>query len=210
MKVALIYIFPTAKAATYVPLARRFVDSYLENPPGETEHEIHVAINGGIAIGDWCQQLFSPLPCQFFQHNNYGKDLGAYMVAADTIECDLMVCLGSPIHFHRPGWLDRIAMAYAENGPAVYGPWGFPVPAPHLRTTAFWLPPELLLAYPHKVGDKERYSFEHGTDSITLWSQKMGLEPLMVTWAGTYQMSAWHKVSWNDSLLIDQHMDRGM
>lgn len=191
-----------------MPMARRFVESYMTNPPGETDHEIHVAINGGVDIGDWCRDLFKPLPVRFFKHNNYGKDIGAYQVAADMIECDLMMCLGSPIYFHRPGWLDRIALAYMENGPAVYGPWGFHTPLPHLRTTAFWIPPELLNAYPHRISDSNRYSFEHGTDSITLWSKKIGLEPLMVTWSGTYQMEAWHHVTRHDSLLIDQHLDR--
>lgn len=190
-------------------MAQRFVQSYMENPPGGTPHEIHVAINGGVAIGDWCRYLFNPLPCQFFQHNNYGKDIGAYQAAADMIECDLMVCLGAPVYFHKPGWLDRIALSYYENGPSVYGCWGFPVPMPHLRTTAFWLPPDLLNAYPVKVGDQDRYAFEHGPDSLTLWSKKQGFEPKVVTWKGCYEMGAWDHVSWDDSLVVDQHMHKG-
>lgn len=208
MKIALVYIHPTAMAATYVPMARRFVETYMANPPGETPHEIHVAINGGVAKGGWCDNLFNPLPCRFFQHNNYGRDIGAYQAAADFIECDLMVCLGAPIHFHRAGWLDRLMLSYYENGPAVYGPWGFQFPLPHLRTTAFWLPPSLLLAYPRMVGDGDRYGFEHGPQSITLWSQNQGFEPRMVTWSGCYEMPAWHHVPRHESLFIDQHMDR--
>lgn len=206
LRIALIYVHPCANAAVYVPYARRFVESYMENPPGDADHEIHVAINGGVAIGEWCRHLFAPLAPQFFQHNNYGKDIGAYMTAADLIDCDLMVCLGAPIHFHRAGWLDRIVMAYLENGPAVYGPWGFHQPRPHLRTTAFWLPPELLIAYPHRVSDRERYAFEHGPESITLWSQKQGFEPMQVTWRGVYSMDAWKPLSRAESLMVDQHM----
>lgn len=206
MKVALIYVHPTAKAPTYVPLAKRFVQSYMKNPPGETEHDIHVVINGSIQAGDWSRYLFNPLPCQFMQHNNYGKDIGAYQSAADVLDCDLMVCMGAPIHFHRPGWLDRIVMAYYENGPGLYGAWGFHHPLPHLRTTVFWCPPELLNAYPHRVDDNFRYAFEHGPDSITLWSQKQGFEPMMVTWAGTYPMDAWRPISKEESLMVDQHM----
>ena len=192
--------------ATYAPMARRFVDTYMENPPGAADHELHVCINGGIPIGDWCRELFNPLAPNFFQHNNYGKDIGAYQVAADIIDCDLMVCLGAPVHFHKPGWLDRILMSYVENGPAVYSSWGFHQPRPHLRTTAFWLPPELLNAYPYRVGDRERYQFEHGGESITLWSQKQGFEPLQVTWRGVYPMASWHPVTRDESLMVDQHM----
>lgn len=187
-------------------MARRFVESYMEHPPGVEDHEIHVAINGGVDIGEWCRKLFSPLPCRFFKHNNYGKDIGAYQTAADILECDLLVCLGAPIHFHKPGWLDRLVMAYQENGPAVYSPWGFHSPRPHLRTTAFWLPPELLNSYPRRVSDQERYGFEHGGDSITLWSQQLGFEPLQVTWRGVYSMDAWHPTTRDESLMVDQHM----
>jgi hypothetical protein len=208
VKIALVYIHPCANAMTYVPMARRFVESYMANPPGEYDHELHVCINGGIPMGQWNKNLFSPLAPKFFQHNNYGKDIGAYQVAADLIDCDLMVCLGAPLYFHRAGWLDRIVMAYLENGPAMYGAWGTHAPRPHLRTTAFWLPPHLLNSYPTRVGNGDRYPFEHGADSICLWSQRLGFEPIMVTWRGCYQMPHWHPIGRDESLFIDQHVDR--
>jgi hypothetical protein len=206
VKICVVYIYPTANAPVYTPMAKRFVQSYMDNPPGDTDHTIHVAVNGGVAHGDWTRAIFEPLPCFFFQHNNYGKDIGAYQAAADVIQCDLMVCLGTPVHFHRPGWLDRIALSYYENGPGVYGCWGFPVPMPHLRTTAFWLPPEFLNSYPVRVGDGDRYGFEHGPNSITLWSRKQGFEPRMVTRDGTYGIDGWQPVSREKSLMVDQHM----
>lgn len=208
MKIALVYIHPTVKAPTYGPLAQRFVSTYMENPPGVADHELYICINGSIPMGDWNHKLFNPLAPHFFQHNNHGQDIGAYQFAADFIDCDLMVCLGAPVYFHKPGWLDRIVMAYEENGPAVYSPWGFHTPLPHLRTTAFWCPPELLNAYPTRVSDQERYAFEHSEKSFTLWSQKQGFEPLMVTWRGVYSMPAWKPVTWDESLIIDQHMHR--
>jgi hypothetical protein len=206
LRICLIYVFPTAFAATYVPMAKRFIRSYLQNPPGEADHEIHVAINGGREIGDWCQQLFFPLPCKFFQHNNVGKDIGAFQTAADLIECDLMICMGSPVHFHKPGWLDQIVRAYEEYGPTVWGAWGFQAPRPHLRTTCFWLPPELLNSYPRRIDDSNRYEFEHGASSIALWAKSVGFQPLMLTWKGVYQMEAWDNISREDSLFVDQHL----
>lgn len=206
MKISLVYVHPTVNAAVYVPCARKFVQSYMDNPPGAVDHDIHVCINGGIPMGEWNQRLFLPLAPRFFQHNNYGKDIGAYQAAATFVECDLMVCLGAPIYFHRPGWLDRIVMAYLEYGPALYGAWGCQAPLPHLRTTGFWLPPQFLNSYPVRVGNDERYPFEHGQRSICLWTQKLGFEPIMVTWKGCYYMPDWHPIGREESLFIDQHV----
>src|SRR6185369_579301 len=205
MRIAIVYIHPTVSDHIYVPMAKRFVNTYIKNPPGESDHTVHVAINGSIEIGKWCQKLFDPLPCQFFQHNNAGKDIGAYQAAADAIECDLMICMGSPIYFHKAGWLDQIVRAYESYGPTVYGAWGFQVPRQHLRTTAFWLPPELLNSYPKRVANHDRYNFEHGENSIALWAKSNGFDPLMVTWAGVYEIQNCQNISREESLFIDQH-----
>ena len=64
MKTVIVYIHPTADARTYVPNARRFVETYMTHPPGETDHELHVAINGGVEIGYlpiWVTRFPSPL-----------------------------------------------------------------------------------------------------------------------------------------------------
>lgn len=206
MKVALVHVFPTVNAVRYIPMAKRFVSTYLTHPPGKTEHELYVAVNGSSELGGMCQEFYQPLKPKFFQHNNYGKDIGAYMAAADIIPCDLMVCMGTPVHFHRQGWLDRMVEAYLTHGPAMYGCWGFHSPTPHLRTTVFWIPPDLLLAYPHRVSDGMRYSFEHSPSSITLWSQQQGFEPRQVTWNHEYEMQSWQPISLEDSLVIDQHI----
>lgn len=206
MKIALCYVFPTVSASIYHPMAKHFVATYLQNPPGKTEHEIHIAVNGGVEYGKWTRELFHPLPCHFFQHNNYGKDIGCYFAAADTVPCDLLVCLGAPVHFHKSGWLDRIRDTYQDNGPALYGAWAFHFPLPHIRTTAFWIPPDLLLAYPHPPDDRGRYGFEHGPQSLTLWTQQQGFEPKMVSWSGVYDMPHWHTLDRNESLMVDQHM----
>jgi hypothetical protein len=57
-----------------------------------------------------------------------------------------------------------------------------------------------------RVGDGDRYGFEHGPNNIALWSRKQGFEPHMVTWDGTYNLDAWQPVSREKSLMVDQHM----
>lgn len=194
--------------ATYIPMAKRFMLTYQVNPPGRTKHEVVVVVNGESGLSEWAKSQFVDFPCRLLDHNNYGKDIGAYIAAADQLDCDLMVCMGTPVHFHKAGWLDRIHDTYLEHGPAMYGPWGFQSPLPHLRTTVFWLPPELLLAYPFPVDSGGRYAFEHSPNSMTLWSQKQGFEPRMVTWKETLMMKDWGGISRDESLMIDQHMQR--
>lgn len=176
-------------------------------PPGESDHEIVVCLNASNSHGPYQERIFNPLPVNWIYHNNYGKDIGAFQVAADTLKCDLLVCFGSHIYFHRAGWLDRMVRAFMDHGPTLYGAWGFHQPLPHLRTTGIWLPPELLRLYPHQIGDKQRYQFEHGSDSITLWAQKMGFEPMMITWDRDLPMSQWGGVGRQESLLWDQWYD---
>ncbi len=192
-------------AIKYGPAARLFADTYMAHPPGETDHDLIVVLNGGNGVGPYQRKCFDPLPVTFVEHNNWGRDIGAFQMAADTIPCDLLVCFGAHIHFSRAGWLDRIVRVFEENGPTLYGAWGFDQPRPHLRTTAFWSPPELLDAYPHQINDKTRYEFEHGSESITLWTQKMGFEPLMVTQSEVLPMKQWRHAGCEDSLFGDNH-----
>ena len=208
MKVALVYVYPDLSVRTYMPLARRFVTSYMAHPPGATDHELHVVVNNGRPSNQEYKRVFSPLVPEFMLHNNTGRDIGAYQVAARSIKADLMVFLGSPIHFRQGGWLDRIVSVYEEYGPAIYGCWAFHQPAIHIRTTAFWCPPELLNSYPFVVTNDSRYNFEHGPDSILAHVTKLGFQAYMVTWSGCYPVSEFHHVENEDCLMLDQHSDR--
>lgn len=207
MKVAIAYVFPVVDPTRYRPLARRFVETYMEFPPGESDHDIYVVVNGR-ADRDALAKLFRPLPCSFLHHDNSGKDIGAFKLAAAQIECDLLVCFGSPVYFRRAGWLDRMLACYEDNGPGLYGAWGFHEPIPYLRTTAFWLPRQVLNSYPYSVTNDTRYEFELGRNCITNHAFHSGLECYMVTWGGCYPVADWHHVTLEQSLFRDQHSDR--
>lgn len=208
MKVALVYVHPDMQHQIYRPLARRFVDSYIQFPPGEHDHDIYVVVNHGRSGDPEYPKLFSPLSCSFMIHNNQGKDIGAFQKAAHEIKCDLMVFLGAPIHFRQGGWLDRIVNVYEQNGPHFYGCWAFHQPATHIRTTAFWCAPELFNSYPYVVNNDSRYEFEHGNRSIVRHVADLGLQNYMVTWDGCYPVESWHHVPNPQCLMLDQHTDR--
>lgn len=204
MKVVLFYVHPVVSLPTYQPMARRFVQSYQENPPGAYPHELVVLVNGFKYPA--LDGLFKPLPVTYLVHTNIGKDIGAYQKAAEEIPCDLMICLGSPVFCPKPGWLDWLVDQYLEHGPGLYGAFAYQVPMPHIRTTCFWCPPELLNSYPQHIGDGDRYAFEHGPDSITLWARRMGLGTFLVTWDGVLEMKDWYQAPRSKCLFIDQHV----
>jgi len=188
----------------YEPLARRFADTYRKFPPGSEPHEVCVIENGGV-VTERQRHLFDGLPVSFHAHNNRGKDIGGYEMAAHTIPCDLMLCFGSHVHFWKAGWLDRIVQVFLDNGPGLYGCWAFHQPAAHIRTTAFWLTPELLRAYPFFVGDNQRYPFEHGPkDSITAFVRDSGFPVRQVTWTEVLDEQHWRHIERSEDLLRDQ------
>jgi hypothetical protein len=193
VKVAVVYCYPLVRTNTYFPLANRFAQTWKKFPPGE-DHELHVINNGG-GSHDSDRIPFQGIKCRFHQRDNFGWDIGAFQWSAENIPCDLMVCLGAPVHFHRAGWLARMVDAYVYHGPNLYGCWGYLLPNWHLRTTCFWLAPDLLKTYPMIVGSDRasRYDFEHGNNSITRHVLKIGLDCIMVTWDGIHPFAQWKK-----------------
>jgi hypothetical protein len=207
VRVALCYVCPTILLDTYVPLAIRFARSYMDFPPGAFPHDLHVVTNGP-PPSPRLKGVFRPLPVTFHEHNNFAKDLGAYQLVAHTVDCDLLLCLGSHIHFPRGGWLDRLMDVYLQLGPGLYGCWGFDAPAPHIRTTCFFCPPALIRTYPH-LTDDGRYEFEHGREkSILKWAITNGLPAVMVTWRRVGIYPDFFHVPSGENLLLDQHCDR--
>lgn len=206
MKIVICYVYPVF-LPSYDDLAHRFVQSYIQYPPGETDHELHVYANGAQPSKKQMQIMTSLSP-RWHVGGNLGKDIGAYQRAASEIECDLMLCLGTPVYFRQAGWLDWLVRIYEQNGPGLYGCWGFNEPNPHIRTTAFWLPPMIMASYPSFVSDKWRYEFEHGQHSILNWSKELGFPSYMVTWQGAFPQGQWHHVERKNCLMLDQHSDR--
>lgn len=178
----------------------------MKHPPGQEAHEIYVVANGE-PIQKRLMPIFGPLPVNHLTHNNFGKDLGSFALAAATIPCDLMVLMGAHVHFRRAGWLDRIVSVFLENGPGLYGAWGFHQPATHLRTTFFWAPPYILNSYPKVVGNSQRYSYEHGHDSIVAHVASMGYPVLQVSWNAVLPVEHWRHLENSECLALDQHSD---
>lgn len=207
MKVAVCYVYPLLNHAIYYPLAVRFAQGYRQFPSGY-HHELHILCNGG-QFHPSVLNCFSGINYQSHQYNNRGWDIGAYQWAAENIPCDMLVCFGAPVHLHRPYWLGRMANAFIENGPGLYGYYASMVPNWHVRTTGFWCPPVLLSSYPDEIKSSKpsRYGFEFGDNSFTRFVMQAGFECFMVTWNGVYPFGKWDFApSIDDALFLDQHI----
>lgn len=210
MKVAVVYVYPMINVRMFYPSAKRFADTYRYSHKS-IPHDLHVMVNGGnprsIDMGP-----FMGITYQTHEYNNIGWDIGSFQWAAENIPCDLMICLGTHIHFHKPMWLERMVDAFIENGPALYGCWAYLSPNWHVRTTCFWCPPQLINAYPNQVGSARasRYDFEHGSNSFTRFVLSAGMDCLMVTWSGVFPFSDWQNNAPGpeESLVLDQHVHR--
>jgi hypothetical protein len=205
---AVVYVFPNLLHKTYDGMARRFAHQYVQFPPGETNHELYVVVNGGGQITKRQEDLFAPLVPKFIYHDNSGRDVGAFQMAARQLDCDLMVCIGAPARPRMAGWLDIMCRAVEDHGSGLYGLWAFHAPATHVRTTCFWLPPQLMNWYPVHIHDGLRYDFEHGSQSITRFAMSKGMPVLQVTRRGVFSTDKWHHVEYEDCLFLDQHSER--
>lgn len=197
-KLAVVYVY-VMNNPKFHQAAVRFVESYRKHAPG-LDHETVVACTLGRPNAA-SERLFSGLPSvRFFVHNNAGYDIGAFQAVVKDLDCDLMICLGAGVYFRQDGWLRRILEAWQKHGVALYGAMGNGGNArvsalPHIRTVAFWLPPDLLRAYPIKVERPEqRYPFEHGPQSLSQWVWKVGLECWMVAQSGEYRLAQWNSL----------------
>lgn len=201
------YVYPMVKTSVYFPLAKRFADSWRQFP-GEN---LHLLCNGAQPRA-LDLRPFGDLAHTAHGCSNLGWDIGAFQWAAENIPCDLLVCLGAPVHLHHPAWLDLMRDAYINHGPGLYGCWAYLSPDWHVRTTCFWLPPELLKAYPNSIGSSRasRYDFEHGPHSLTRFVLSAGLPCVMVTRKGAFPFDQWadHAPGLEDSLVWDQHIHR--
>lgn len=196
MKIVVVYVYAALAGAQYEDYAFRFLKNYNEFPPG-LDHDTVVVLNG-VRKSSELACLFSPLRnCRLLEHDNSGYDIGSFQRVAREVPADLMVFFGASTFFTRSGWMIRMATAFNQHGNAQYGAMGNRGNQqvgvwPHIRTTAFWMDPKLMNAYPIKVNQPaQRHPFEHGKDCFTEWVSKIGLKSWVITWYNDLLWAGW-------------------
>lgn len=198
MSMSIVYVYPVNCGVNYERYALRFVQTYQQFKP-QVDHETIVVLNNGSPNSELLC-LFSSLPnLRFLQHDNSGHDIGAFQKAALTCSSDMIVFFGSSTYFRRQTWLERMADAFVRHGPAIYGAMGnngnISVGGgvyPHIRTTAFWLPPKFMNMYPKRVTcPAERYPFEHGPECLTSWASQQRIQSFEITASMDLVLGQW-------------------
>lgn len=196
MKPVIVYVYAASAGDKYLMYAMRFLESYHSNPPG-LDHDTVIMINGQKANSE-LTCMFSSMPnCAFLEHDNSGYDIGAFQMAARTVPCEMMVFFGASTFFNRKGWLERMVWASNSYGNAQYGAMGnrgdLKVRVwPHIRTTAFWMRPELMNSYPARItSPNQRHPFEHGEQCFTSWLTRQGTKSLVVNWNNVLEWENW-------------------
>lgn len=212
VKILLAYIAVSAgpKTADY---CSRFVATYLEYPP-EMPHETIVVCNGGPLPRDVALQ-FDTLRCSFLPRvNDPGWDISAYQHIAHNFDCDMLLCFGESVYFHRPGWLKKLVEAWEMHGPGMYGLFSSNLVRTHLNTTAFVTAARPLRNYPRPNNRADRYNFEHGEHAYWRYVKSLEMPVKLVTWDGVWDPIQWRaprNILWretqNNCLAFCSHTD---
>jgi len=196
MNIEVVYVCPVESGDQFVTYGWRFLQSYLENKPG-MDHGTTIVCNGA-SPSNPVYAMFKLMPnCKFFERDNSGYDIGAFQHIAREVPADMMVFFGASSYVRGAGWLLRMIRAFESNPEFQYGSMGnrgnIPVNVwPHIRTTGFWMNPDLMKAYPTIVTRPEqRYEFEHGKNCLTERLKRRGIKSYVVTWHGQYDWANW-------------------
>jgi hypothetical protein len=195
----------------------RFAASYRAHPP-ELEHRLVVVLKGFGRDSPVirCRELADELGADRLELPASGLDLDAYAIVARRLEADALCFLNTGSQILADGWLGRLRSALAQPGVGLVGATGSyesalsaaplplrplrrrrypPFPNPHVRTNAFMLERDLMLAldWP-RTGRKQRaLALESGNASITRQVQALGLRAVVVGRGGRgYERPDWH------------------
>jgi hypothetical protein len=179
----------------------KFVQSYNQFPP-DYPHEVIVVCCHGEPT-DEVREFYRGMSCRFLTYYGMGWDTGAQQEVGCREDVDFALCITARTHFHRRGWLKRLAEAVENRGDGLYGAMasyeGFPftprvMPNPHIRTGFYGLYSHSFRRYPNKVTNRdETFHFESGNWNISTWFEMQNLPALMVTWDGAYARPDWRK-----------------
>lgn len=179
--------------------ASRFASTFRKFTPG-MPFELVVICNGG-PPREGFSSLFGDLHGEYVVRENVGGDIGAYIDLAKRMapNCNgdhCLLCLGESVYFWREGWLRRLAEAWVQSGPGMYGFYASKLVSKHLNTTAFAVDPRLLANYPEHVKTKEqRYQFEHGTFPFWRRIEAQGRPVKLIHWDNIQDPWQWRSTN---------------
>lgn len=195
----------------------RFAASYRAHP-AEAEHRL-VLLLKGISRGTVTvrlRELADELNAERLEVPATGLDLDSYLAAARLLEAHTLCFLNSSSEILAEGWLASLSRALEFHGVGLVGATASfesalsaaprplrpmlrrhyqPFPNPHVRTNAFMIERDLMLAldWPRTGRKRLALELESGRGSITRQVWARGLQALVVGRDGTsYECTRWH------------------
>lgn len=228
MKVTLLYLHIVAKGYPEAPppeyyllYEKRFADTYSQFPAG-IEHELHIVCCGD-EPPDYVRKMYRHLSVKYRIYLGAGSDIGACQTVMQHTDADLIICISTPVYFHRSGWLKRLVENVEFFGDGLYGAFASYQNSPHIRTSFWAVNPKTFADYPDLIDTREKCccaeSFRNAKVKYTLsdWYSSIGKPVLLVTWDGCYGKPEWRKASnifrrgdQSNCLVWDQHCDAYM
>lgn len=190
MKPTVVYLHVLG-GSKYTLNTAHFLESYRRFPPG-CDHDTVIVFTNGTPT-DVDRKMFAHMPgVSFFQHDNEGWDIGAFISVSKTLKCELAMYFGGTSYVQRAGWLARMVEASEKHGLGFYGSLSSHEVCPHINTTGFCCHPMFVAAYPIKVSTRrQRADFEHGPNALWRIVAENGFPALLVTWCGEYAVKDW-------------------
>jgi len=175
---------------------QRFLASYQKFPAGR-EHALYILYKGFESKDDLdrAMNLFSAVNASGINLDDYGLDIGAYLIAANELVEDQVCFLNTHSEILAPGWLEKLARHLERPEVGLVGATGsfeslsplasqFPsFPNIHLRSNAFLIERELFnsLVGGSVIHQKlDAFFVESGLLSLTRQVLKQGLMVLVV------------------------------
>lgn len=218
MKISLVYLRYIGKLPSghpdrvvYGDCERRFHDTYLKFRPSISHDLIIVNLYDNKSESDY----FDDIATQTMHDTGPGRDIGTYQRIIPKLDCDLVLCMSTGVHFWREEWLEIIAESADTHGTGIYGTCASFEHNPHIRTGCISFTPNLISKYPYVVDTTEKAcAFEAGPENFSLRSIKSGYSVMLVTGDGCYQRQDWRKPdnifrrgNQSNCLIWDKHTD---
>jgi hypothetical protein len=219
MKIVILYLHVAGKVDPnapnpeyYTQFHKRFTATYMEFIP-PIEHGLHICCCGAYSPKDMEGRLVARVS-EIHRYYGAGWDIGAFQHCANSINADLLVCLSTPVYFHRADWLEKIVAAVEKHGDGLYGTMASYEHSPHIRTSCFAVNPRHLREYPNVINTRERARFFESTDwNFSAWMERSH-PVILVLPDGTYQRTDWRKYpnifrrgDQSNVLVRDRHWD---
>jgi hypothetical protein len=203
-----------AVEAEFLPYARRFVESWIQHPPG-ADFRLGV-VCAHKEPSDAVLEIFRPLWPAYWRYDGEGADMGAAQFMARHAPESFIVAMTSRCYFHAGGWLERLTDTRKEFGPGLYGASGASREGGqnHLCLRCYGLDASIWNQYPKNLSTRDLGVEFEAHNGLVNFVREKGCQVRAVYWDSIDGPLTWHdpwdifrKGTQRNLLVWDRHTD---